>query len=80
MKSSILSIFFLILGWNSIDASPVGAPGAACSTMVPSHGVTWQERDCPFEILLDTVKNELWLDYLYFLFFVLLFPPLYKWT
>ncbi|XP_046453188.1 putative defense protein [Daphnia pulex] len=37
----------------SVDATPNGAPPEACATMTPQHGVDWQQKDCPFEIIVE---------------------------
>jgi hypothetical protein len=40
----------------SVDATPNGAPPEACATMTPQHGVDWQQKDCPFEIIVEKVN------------------------
>lgn len=45
-------------------SSPSGAPTAACSTMLPNHGVGAQTTDSPYKIVVSSknIKNDDYLD------------------
>lgn len=45
----------LVLAFNGVQSSPLGAPLAACENMVPLHGVDAQTTAAPFTTTVDAV-------------------------